>query len=359
VHRDIVVTERDIADVFPDVVWHAENPLLRTAPAPMFLLSRLVRESGFKVVVTGEGSDEVLAGYDIFREAKVRAFWARDPESPARARAVELLYPWMRRSPNQAPAFAKSFFGRNLDSADPALSHRPRWDSTATLKSMLTPGARADASAADDLVAAMPAASASWDPLARAQWLEMTTLLPGYILASQGDRMLMGNSVEGRFPFLDPNVAALASRLPARQKILGLDEKHLLKRAFADLLPREIVDRPKQPYRAPDAASFFAGGSPDWLDDVTSPGAVLDAGVFSPVIVDRLIDKCRRNGGRGISNTDNMRLVAILSVQLLHRQLVSGGRTAPTQPPAPVAVFDSLDPTTSDVTSTHPYEVRT
>src|SRR5262249_36001154 len=137
-HEEVVVSASDIAAVFPQVVWHAETPILRAAPAPLFLLSKLVRDNGFKVVVTGEGADEVLGGYDIYREAQVRLFWSRDPDSALRARAAELLYPWMARSPGRAPAFARSFFGRNLDAADPAVSHRPRWDSTSVLRSMLS-----------------------------------------------------------------------------------------------------------------------------------------------------------------------------------------------------------------------------
>lgn len=351
VHQDVVVRERDIADVFPDVVRHAESPLLRTGPAPMFLLSRLVRESGFKVVVTGEGSDEMLGGYDIFREGRIRELWTRDPA--AAEAAVAQLYPWMKRSPHQAPAFAKSFFGRNLVAGDPAISHRPRWDATAVLRSMLTADVRAasDRSPADEVVAAMPSEAAGWDPLSRAQWLEMTTLLPGYILASQGDRMLMGNSIEGRFPFLDPNVAELAAQVPADHKIHGMDEKHLLKRAFADLVPEEILRRPKQPYRAPDSAAFFAGGTPDWVFDVTSGGALAAAGVFRPELVQRLLEKAGRTAGRGLGNTDNMRLVAVLSTQLLHSELLTGAAVGPASPPEPLTVFDStLEPTSLEPT---------
>ena len=345
-HRDIVVSQRDIGEVFPEVVRHAETLLLRTAPAPMFLLSRLVRESGFKVVVTGEGSDEVLAGYDIFREAKVREFWARDPSSPARARAIELLYPWLARNPNQAPAFARSFFGRNLDPDDQAMSHRPRWDTTAALKSLLAPGWETDgAGASAELVAQMPAEAAGWDGLSRAQWLEMTTLLPGYILASQGDRMLMANSIEGRFPFLDANVLDFAGQLPARQKILGLDEKHLLKRAFRDMLPPEIVARPKQPYRAPDAAGFVGDDAPSWVAEATSAEAVEAAGVFKPVVVRTLLEKSRRSRGRPLSHTDSMRLSAVLSVQLLHEQFLGQGcASVLARPPHPVTVVDQVDP---------------
>jgi asparagine synthase (glutamine-hydrolysing) len=324
-HQDVVVSPADIARVFPEVVRHTEGPILRAAPAPLFLLSKLVRESGYKVVVTGEGADEVLAGYDIFREARVRMFWSRDTGSAKRARAAELLYPWMARSPGRMPAFARSFFGRNLDPADPALSHRPRWDSTGVIKELLAPDLRAEMARvpAADVVDAMPPEAAGWDPLSRGQWLEMTTLLAGYILASQGDRMLMANSVEGRFPFLDPDVVDFANTLPARHKLYGLEEKYLLKRAFADLVPEEILHRPKQPYRAPDAASFFTPDRPDWISELTSEQAIRDAGVFDPTFVSGVMAKGQRTGGSNMSNTDNMRVLAVLSTQLTHHRFVA------------------------------------
>jgi asparagine synthase (glutamine-hydrolysing) len=328
-HEDIVVSGADIAEVFPEVVWHAETPILRAAPAPLYLLSKLVRDNGFKVVVTGEGADEVLGGYDIYREAQMRLFWSRDPDSRLRGRAAELLYPWMARSPGRVPAFARSFFTGNLHPADPAISHRPRWDSTGALRALLTPTTRerlrvaVDGNAADDLIARMPADSGDWDPLSRAQWLEMTTLLPGYILAPQGDRMLMANSVEGRFPFLGRDVVDFANTLPARHKLLGLNEKYLLKRAFADLVPEEILHRPKQPYRAPDAASFFSFGAvPGWLDEVTSAEAIRAVGLFDESQVAGLIAKCRQRGGADMGNTDNMRALAVISAQLTHQQFV-------------------------------------
>lgn len=337
-HAEVVVSASDIAGVFPDVVRHAEAPLLRAAPAPMFLLSQLVHDNGYKVVVTGEGADEVLGGYDLFREARARTFWARDPESTVRGRAAELLYPWMVRNPAQAPEFSRAFFGRDLDTSDPALSHRPRWNSTSALQTMLSARMREalTASPATDIAALMPAESLGWDPLSRAQWLEMQTLLPGYILASQGDRMLMANSVEGRFPFLDPNVVSFANSLPSRHKLFGLEEKALLKHAFADLVPPAIRQRPKQPYRAPDAASFFAGARPDWLTEVLSPEAILAAGVFEPRQVEGLIAKAARRRGIGLGNTDNMRVLAVVTTQLLHQQFIAdsgiGRRRSPSEP---------------------------
>ena len=165
-HHSIDVSHREIAEVFPDVVWHAESPLLRTAPAPLFLLSRLVRQSGYKVVVTGEGADEVLGGYDIYREARVRQFWARAPHSDVRDGAVELLYPWLGRNPGQAPAFARSFFGADLDVTDLGMSHRPRWSSTSALTTMLTPALRdaLDSAPSADPVDDMPESARELGP---------------------------------------------------------------------------------------------------------------------------------------------------------------------------------------------------
>jgi asparagine synthase (glutamine-hydrolysing) len=85
-------TEKDIGEAFPDVVWFSETPLVRTAPAPLFRLSKLVRENNFKVVLTGEGSDEIFAGYDIFKEDRIRRFWAEQPDSKIRPRLLRKLY---------------------------------------------------------------------------------------------------------------------------------------------------------------------------------------------------------------------------------------------------------------------------
>jgi len=155
---------------------------------------------------------------------------------------------------------------------------------------------------------------------------------------------LMGNSVEGRFPFLDTAVMDLANSFPSRHKLLALDEKHILKREFADLVPESILRRPKQPYRAPDAASFFDGGGPEWMEDVVSERAVRDAGVFEYPAVASLFAKCSAVEGRRMSNTDNMRVLAILSTQLAHRHFIegdgSGGRDR--APPEPITAMDML-----------------
>jgi len=324
-HHELCVSARDIALAFPDVVRHAERPILRTAPAPLYLLSREVRRSGIKVVLTGEGADEVFAGYDLFREGKIRRFWAKQPGSRWRPLLLERLYPYLARSPVQQRRMAEHFFGRDLASASqPGFAHQTRWQTTRALARLFTPELRSavDRDVIGELLGALPKELPEWSPLAQDQYLEMRTLLAGYLLSSQGDRMLMAHSVEGRFPFLDCDVVELAASLPDSLKLSVLDEKHVLKQVARELVPPDIVRRIKQPYRAPDAASFVGPDRPDWVDWVTSPLAVAESGVFEPSAVARLWQKCVSLGAARFSNTDNMALVGVLSTQLVHHEIL-------------------------------------
>lgn len=324
-HIEVEVSRRDVADAFPAAIRHIERPILRTAPAPMLLLARRVREAGIKVVLTGEGADEMLAGYDIFREARVRRFWAREPSSSRRPRLLERLYPYLTRSPASAQAMAREFFGRDLELHDsPTFAHGPRWRAAAALQRLLSPDVRRAAAHAGDpvdrMLATLPAGFSSWDPLARDQYLEVRTLLSGYLLSSQGDRVAMANSVEGRYPFLDVDVVELACSLPPDHKLRVLDEKHVLKRAAAGLVPPSIIRRPKQPYRAPDAVAFCDEPLRDWVSDVLDERSLRNTGLFDAAAVARLWTKCRTREG-ALSNTDNMALTGVISTQLLAREL--------------------------------------
>ena len=110
-HKSLTCSSRDIAEAFPKVIWHSEFPILRTAPAPMFLLSELVRENNIKVVITGEGSDEILAGYDIFKEAKIKRFWASQPNSTIRPLLLKKLYPYLSQMKDANPKMLRMFYG--------------------------------------------------------------------------------------------------------------------------------------------------------------------------------------------------------------------------------------------------------
>jgi asparagine synthase (glutamine-hydrolysing) len=346
-HREVVVSRRDIAEALPAVVWHTERPILRTAPAPLFLLSQSVRQAGIKVVLTGEGADEVFAGYDIFREGKIRRFWARQPHSLRRPQLLARLYPYLSRSPVAHPALARQFFGRGLDRwRAPGFAHLPRWQAAQAIQRLFDAGLRAQLEGRDviaEQLSELPPHFATWPPLAQDQYLEMKILLTGYILSSQGDRMLMAHSVEGRFPFLDCDVVALANALPASYKLRVLDEKHVLKRVGEDVLPLDILRRKKQPYRTPDALCFTGPGVPEWVEDVISERALASAGIFEPRGVRRLYGVCREGGVSQFSNADNMALVGVLTTQLLHRQFVASMREWSTSDRPPRTLIDRLE----------------
>ena len=322
-HRTVRCSPDEIGRVFPDVIRHAEQPVLRTAPAPLYLLSKLVNDEGFKVVLTGEGADEILGGYDIFKEAKIRRFWAADPGSNFRAGLLKRLYPYLPNLQAQSPAYQQAFFHvRPEDLANPFFSHLPRWRLTSRLKSFFSPELRLRLEGHDayeDCRDLLPNAFSDWPPFCQAQYLETVTLMPGYILSSQGDRAAMAHSVEGRFPFLDHRVAEFAARIPPRLKMKALKEKYLLKRATRHLVPDAVIQRTKQPYRAPDIQSFFNcnDGSfrHDYVEELLSSRRIADNGLFHPQAVDRLVDKARN--GRAVGIKDNMALVGILSTQLV------------------------------------------
>lgn len=351
-HHEVVVGRKDIADIFPAVCAHAERPLLRTAPAPMFLLSRLVRQHGIKVVLTGEGADEMFAGYDLFREGAVRRFWARQPKSEVRPRLLDRLYPYLQRSPVAQQAMARAFFGKGLEGwRDLGFAHQLRWQTTSGVKRLLAAEMRQPAAGAPGGPLAGPPVPPeleeelrSWTPLAQDQYLEIRTLMSGYLLSAQGDRMLMANSIEGRFPFLDREVMALAGRLPDRFKLRGLDEKHVLKRIAAGLIPDEIRQRPKQPYRAPDALAFVGEHEPEWIGDVLAPAALRDAGVFEPTAAAKLWQKCQARGGSAqFSNADNMALVALLSTQLVWQTVIRAALPGASAAPLAVPIRTVID----------------
>jgi asparagine synthase (glutamine-hydrolysing) len=322
-HESVTVSYEDIGNIFPDVIRHTERPILRTAPAPLYLLSRLVHKSGHKVVVTGEGADELFGGYDIFKEMKARQILQRHPNSPIKEAILSRLYPWMERSPVQNPAFAAMFLRNSSSTHDFRFSHYSRWKASAQLLRMLNPDFLSILSFDIEakILKSLPERAFKWDNLPKAQYLEFQTLLTGYILSAQGDRMLMANSIEGRFPFLDHRVIEFASNLPSRHKINFLNEKFILKKTFPDIVPESILNRPKQPYRAPDAPAFF-NPEPEWINDLTNKTVINNSRLFQFELVQNLIEKCRRNKGLRMSNSDNMRITAILSTMQVYNQLI-------------------------------------
>ena len=330
-HHVVRATHADIGRVFPDVVWHTEIPIMRTAPAPMFLLSKLVRETNFKVVLTGEGADEFLAGYDIFKEAKVRRFWAQQPDSKFRPLLLKRLYPDITGLSQSGSEFLAAFFGEGLSEVDsPWYSHAIRWRNNRRTRRFLADGnakagedslaSQREASYLEKLGSELPAEFKNWHPLARAQYLEISIFLSQYLLSSQGDRMGMAHSIEGRFPFLDVRLVEFCNSLDSRMKLRCLREKHLLKTAAEPWLPDIIRQRPKRPYRAPVHRSFFNESSPDYVRELLAPESIKEVGLFKFGPVEQLVRKIE--SGAGVGETDDMALAGILSTQLTHQLFV-------------------------------------
>ena len=325
-HSSVICSNDDVANGFLETIKHAETTVLRTAPTPMRLLSGLVNRSGFKVVLTGEGADEVLGGYDIFKENKIRQFWAKNRNSKWRPWLLKRLYPYLELTSAQSQSYLQNFFGIGLDNPQQlCFSHLPRWETTAKIKNFYSSELKQQLSnnAIEMLESKLPSSISNWCSFNRAQYIESKSLMGGYLLCSQGDRMLMANSVEGRFPFLDHRVIEFANRLPLKLKMKVLNEKYLLKRIMKPHLPAEIVKRHKQPYRAPDAPAFFGSDNKynsDYVEEMLSERKLKDYGYFDYKKVGMLVRKVIRGGA--IGTKDNQAVVGILSTQIWHNLFI-------------------------------------
>jgi asparagine synthase (glutamine-hydrolysing) len=322
-HHEITCGPEQIQQALLDVVWHCETPLLRTAPVPLFLLSGLVRDTSRKVVLTGEGADELLGGYSIFKEDAVRRFWAREPGSGLRQALLGRLHPEVQAGDGRSGEMWRRFFGRDLTATDhPFYSHRIRWQNTGWSTRLLAPELRsvpaADADAVEaDLLAEMPPGWLDWSPLARAQWIEIATFMSSYLLVCQGDRVAMAHGVEVRYPFLDPGVIDFCAGLPSRLKMPGLRDKVALRHLASRTLPPEIWQRPKKPYRAPMATELFGADQPDYVSELLSDAAVDRLGLVDPKASRLLLDRARARGGHMAGEREEMALVGALTLQAL------------------------------------------
>lgn len=323
-HKSIKITSREIVGSFPKVVWHSEIPLLRTAPAPMLLLAGLVNREGIKVVITGEGADELLAGYDIFKETAIRRFWASNPGSKLRPLLLKRLYPYLPYIHNANPTMLKAFFGYRLEeTSNPYYSHLIRWNNNGRLTNYLLSSEIHDIDHYDPLSEIeknLPANFHSWNWLSKAQWLETTIFMSGYLLSSQGDRMSLANSVEGRYPFLDYRLIEFCNNLQSSLKLKGLNEKYLLKKHMSNKIPASILKRTKQPYRAPVSNMFINEEAPDYFKFLLSDHYIKHTGIFNQNSVSRFLGKLKN--ASLLTELEGMFLTAVVSTQILYNQFI-------------------------------------
>lgn len=331
-NKTVRIGANDIERVFPQVVWQAEAPLFRTAPAPLFHLSQQVHKDGIKVVMTGEGADEVLLGYDLFREVAIRRFWARSPDSEWRGALFRRLYAYIPQFRNpRYQAMVLDFYRPHLaDRGDRHYAMAPRWANGAALEHFFSAEMNELSRNSDPISALdsfLPAGYDEADDIDRAQAVECQTLMANYLLSSQGDRMSMAHAVEGRYPYLDHEFIEFAARLPRRVKLRSLKDKFVLRGAYADKLPKEVWDRPKVAYQSPDLKAFFNNGQvPDYVEELMAPERIADVGLFNPRLVEQLMAKGRSFKLPRVGVRDNMACVLILSTMLLDEIFIRKGQ---------------------------------
>jgi asparagine synthase (glutamine-hydrolysing) len=330
-HTTVPVRSADLVRALPASVVAAEVPLFRAAPVPMFLLSQQVRCAGLEVVLTGEGADECFLGYDLFKEALIRDRWDELDEN-ARRDALGHLYrdqPHFR--PDRPSAFAGVLLAHRQGDDPDLFSHLPRFTSGRFAQRLLKePG--------DGLaplrrwIAGHRAELDRLDMMRRAQWLEITTLLAGYLLSSQGDRMAFAHGVENRCPFLDPAVMALAARLPVDWRLQGLmGDKAILRRAFASQLPGWLLEKPKRPYVSPDAAMVAGPFARACLDGCLAPEELERIDVVDGGFARALAERLAGSPASAISPRESRAFLLLVSLAILDRTFVrrDAARPAP------------------------------
>lgn len=319
-HQRVTFSKRQIPSIIKDVVYHAEVPLLRSGAFPMYVLASLVRDNDIKVVLSGEGSDELFGGYDIFREVKIREFCRRNPESKFRTVLYKEVNSYVKGLTSQS-AGSLSLYYNSPDSQSCLSSHLSRWKLGFYSQQFFSPEYR-DAMKKDDelgkLTNSLPKDYVEWTPVQKAQYLEVKTLFSNYLLSSQGDRVSMAASVECRYPFLDNEVAEFASFLPDNMKIRGLNEKYIVKRMASRYVPDLIIKRKKFPYRAPINISELM--KDEYVRYMTSSSSLKQFNIFNPVAAERFVSSVLFK--ESPTERDCMLFMGILTTQILCHQFV-------------------------------------
>ncbi|MGQ0776157.1 MAG: asparagine synthase (glutamine-hydrolyzing) [Pseudonocardiales bacterium] len=258
------VSATELAEALPLIVWYLDDPVADPALVPLWFIAREAREH-VKVVLSGEGADELFGGYTIYREPLSLAMFEKVPGGLRRAlgrvsaripdgvRGKDLLrrgaLPLEQRYYGNARIFRDDQLRDVLRGYDPAISHA-------------------------DLTAAPYAASTGWDPVTRMQHVDLFTWLRGDILV-KADKMTMANSLELRVPFLDPEVFGVAATIPLEEKITRETTKHAMRRALRDIVPAHVLNRRKLGFPVP-IRHWLAEDLHEWAHGIIAESATSD-----------------------------------------------------------------------------------
>lgn len=314
-HHTLQVSENDMIDAFCDCVQHIQTPILRLGVIPMYLLSKFVHESGFRVALSGEGADELFGGYDIFKEAKIRAFCERESDAKERAILYKRTNSYIAGFSEKSPAALAAFFNQ-IKSTELFSSHALRFQFGNYCEQFFSDEIRRaihNYSVKDTLSKHLPEKFDEFSNISKAQYIEIITFLENYLLSSQGDRVSMAFHVEGRFPFLDQEIVSFALGLDDKYKIRGLNEKYILKQLAKEYLPAEIFNRKKFPYRALIGHKAFLNHAK--ISYVLSEEKLNKANIFNVKATMKFLDKIKTKDN--ISEKELMLLLFLSSTQVI------------------------------------------
>lgn len=305
------------ADIVP-MVQALENPIVSLLHLPLYLLSGKAKELGLKVVLSGDGSDEILGGYDYFKQLKCMEFMERG--GPWRRHILKSLYPSLQDA--QLPLMQEHLAraASKFPVQHPAMPYRYR---EFQFKDQLyaRPFAEHLCRLDRDPLHLNSIQSFEHRPLFdQAVYLEMKLRLLNLTLPL-ADKMGMAHSVEVRPLFLDHELVELLFQIPPHLKMRGLNEKYLLKESTRGIVPEAIRTRRKQPFNPP--APWFLKTVDDLVMECLSPARIREAGYFDPQFVQELAAQHRKGGGLDLSGL----MVVVFFVQMWHEVMVRGRDT--------------------------------
>jgi asparagine synthase (glutamine-hydrolysing) len=311
----------EIASSYPELIQAAEAPVLDSTCACMLLQAHAVHERGYKVVLSGEGADEALAGYAWFKTDRLRQIFENVtglwPE--VLNWMLRPMMPWLPtlaqvgRIRQQFGAMPAQQDIHNLMGAARQIFYSPRmWEEL-------------DGHTPLDDLAFDTARIRRWHPLNRSLYFNYKFMLPGMLLNQKGDRVAMHSSVETRYPFLDEDVVAFCAGIHPKYKLSRMREKWLLRQVACRLLPRRVAMRPKKMFRAPMWGMFFGPDAPSFVNQLLSSRALASTGYFGAEAVARARDMYprihRRSPWRVVLD---MGLLNVLGTQIWHHLFVDG-----------------------------------
>ena len=321
-HSTVKVTSADVRERLPHVVHQCEQPFPFTAPVAYAILAGHVGASGTRIMLGGEGADEILLGYDFAKEALIAQRLGTAPPGELAA-LLESVIDDARYSDSTPAADILAFHAKRQDGPGTALGAHLRRFEADPVDDLFTAGEDPDGHAV--LLTALRRLAAGFDrtgPAERSGLVDMHTFLIGYGMTCLGDRAGTGCGVEGRYPFLDRELVEYSLSLPTEWKLSGaFQEKHILREAFREEIPARIAARGKFGMRVPGAEALLPDRRDDWVADVLSPASVRATGFLDAEAVARLARRVADGGADGRAPLASL-YVRVLTMLLMERSLV-------------------------------------